>query len=140
MGGERDSSRTRVQPVFAAALERDPSGADWLPELLAAANARAALGALVDAPGLLGPATVAASPSKKAHLACFEVQVQPDRRLLSWCVEHPEKLKRPIESDDPDETERLRREARAPRRDARPCSRPSRAVCRTDRARTSTSR
>ena len=35
--GSRNSSLTRVQPVFGAALERDPTGASWLPALLAAA-------------------------------------------------------------------------------------------------------
>lgn len=109
MGGERDSSLTRVQPVFGAALERDPTGADWLPALLAAAGGRGSLGALADHPGLLGPVTVEPSPSRKADLACFEVQVLPDRRLLSWCVEHPEQLKPPSASEDPEETERLRR-------------------------------
>jgi hypothetical protein len=86
MGGVEDSSLTRVQPVFAAALARDPTGASWLSQLLLAAapRARESLGSLVDQPGVLSNRTVEPSTSKKASLNCFEQQVQPDRRRGSF--------------------------------------------------------
>jgi hypothetical protein len=110
VGGVEDSSLTRVQPVFGAALDRDATGSSWLPRLLAATpRGRDALGSVVDNPGVLSSRTLEPSPSKKASLRCFEQQVPPDRRLLSWCVEHPGMLVRPLPSDAPSEAEKLRR-------------------------------
>ena len=110
IGGIRDSSITRVQPIFEAALAQDASGASWLPKLLAAApRARTTLKTLVDDPGSLVPETVEASSSSKASLACFEKHVPPDRRLLAWCVENPERLTTPSVSDPPKPTQLKRR-------------------------------
>jgi hypothetical protein len=98
MGGLKDSSKTRVQPVFGAALERDHTGADWLPRLLQMAGAERALGSIARDPGPLSRELLKPSTSKKSPSACFEVQVHPDRRLLAWCVEHPQSLRLPGES------------------------------------------
>ena len=108
VAGQHNSSLTRVQPVFGAAIERDPTGSTWLHRLLDAAGARPLLRSLVDQPGDLIPDTAAPSSSKKADLACFEVGVPPDRRLLSWCVEHPERLRVPpaVASTDSDRNRR----------------------------------
>jgi hypothetical protein len=100
VGGAHDSSLTRVQPVFGSALSQDQTGAAWLARLLRAAPlGPTALAGLVHQPGLLAAATVEPSQSKKAPLRCFEQNVQPDRRLLSWCIEHPERLIPPSLSD-----------------------------------------
>jgi hypothetical protein len=50
-----------------------------------------------------------ASFSKKAAFRCFEVQVPPDRRLLSWCIEHPDQLTPPSVSQPPTQAEQRRR-------------------------------
>ena len=109
MGGEKDSSLTRVQPVFTSALAHDPTGDSWLPQLLAAGRGGDLPERLLDKPGRLTAETVAKSASKKAELRCFEYQVPPDRRLLSWCIDNPEALSAPALSDPPTDAEVKRR-------------------------------
>jgi hypothetical protein len=108
MGGDKDSSRTRVQPIFSAVLARDPTGASWLPRLLEA-GADAHPDSWIRDPGRLSKGAMEKSASKKSELRCFEYQVQPDRRLLSWCVENPQRLRAPTVSDPPKESELKRR-------------------------------
>lgn len=102
-------SNSRAARVRRRALWRRDRGDLASPPPRAAPQCRDALGGLVDDPGLLSPATVEESESKKAPLRCFEVQVPPDRRLLAWCVENPERLTRPVLSDPATRTEIRRR-------------------------------
>jgi hypothetical protein len=103
-----DSSLTRVRPFFEALFARDPSGRSWLSALLGAApNGRAALGELVDQPGYLS--TLLAVRAMSGRLAAFEYPVAATRELLSWYIEHPERLRRPANVDQSPGADRLRR-------------------------------
>jgi hypothetical protein len=109
MPGRFDSSRTRVQPFFERAFALDPASG-WLSALLQAApRGRAVLGDLLDEPGQIRDALLAKHPDGKAPCACFECPVPPDRRFLSWCVEHPDKLKWPKGVTYGDDATRMRR-------------------------------
>src|SRR4051812_9031103 len=89
MGGQYDSSLTRVQPFFEQAFARD----GWLSNLLAASpHGRQVLGDLVDAPGEMLSALTRAHPKGKARLACFEHEVLPDKAFLMWCAVNPSEL------------------------------------------------
>ncbi len=80
-GGKRDSSKTRVQPVFRQLLTRCPDGSDWLPSLLRLARPPERL-----------PAKLTAAPGTIRHGAdaCFERLFPPPKRFLRWLIEHPE--------------------------------------------------
>jgi len=90
-GGERDSSRTRVQPVFRQLLQRCPDGSDWLPSLLRLATPRVPL-----------PAELVAVPSTLLNdgNAYFERCFPPPERFLRWLIEHPEKMVWPRRRQD----------------------------------------
>jgi hypothetical protein len=81
--GKRDSSRTRVQPVFRRLLARYPDGSDWLPSLLRPAEPAAALPAgLIADPGTL----------LNGAGACFERPFPPPERFLRWLIRHPDEM------------------------------------------------
>lgn len=75
--GPRDSSHTRVKPVFDTLLERDPTGKSWLPALLA----------LPELPGIASRA-IAPSPGALTDHAWgdHERGLPPPRSLLRWLV------------------------------------------------------
>lgn len=98
-----------MQPVFSAALGRDPTGASWLPGLLETGSGAGTWDTLIRNPGRLSEGAAGKSGSKKSRLRCFEYQVQPGRRLLLWCVENPQKLRAPPLSNPPKAAELKRR-------------------------------
>lgn len=84
MAGARNSSLTRVQPIFRELLKNDPTGQRWLSLIL----------------------RLAAPPSPRAEavLPCirsllpktekerFERRVPPPTAFLRWLIEHPERM------------------------------------------------
>jgi hypothetical protein len=86
-----DRIASQVQRIFATLLLRDASGRGWFSALLTAApHGRARLGELADAPGWL--VTPLAVPTADGRLGAFTYQAPPPRELLTWYVEHPERL------------------------------------------------
>src|SRR5262245_12041960 len=83
-----DSSRTRVTPVFAQLLARDPSGMSWLWQLLAL-------------PGIASrevpPSIASTHPLTAYGWGTMEKGLRPPRTLLAWQVQHAHLLK-PISS------------------------------------------
>jgi hypothetical protein len=71
----RDSSKTRVEPLFTQLLERDPTGASWLSDLLRLPRPPGQT-VTVGVPGLL-------------EVAEFEARLEPPRALLEWLIENP---------------------------------------------------
>jgi hypothetical protein len=82
-GGKRDSSKTRVQPVFGQLLSRCQDGSDWLPSLLRLTTPQDHLSAgLVASPGTL----------LSGADTCFERRFPPPERFLRWLIEHPDAM------------------------------------------------
>jgi hypothetical protein len=83
--GRKNSSTTRVQPVFRELLERDPLGQDWLSELLALTNNHSsfAQGLASDTGRILQARSIE---------SFFELKVPPPTRFLKWLVQHPEQM------------------------------------------------
>ena len=107
-GGLYDSSLTRVQPFITALINREPTGADWLSALLAAApNGQQLLDRLEGDPGTLLPAGNSIAPT--GRLGCFEYPVAAPRELLAWFVEHPDCLEWPSKQTYSPETTKQRR-------------------------------
>jgi hypothetical protein len=96
----RNSSLTRVRPVFGAALDADAHGAGWLSALLAKAPAANRLNAAIRRdPGELLGACTAHRPYKDRVLrqtiqlrACFEYPALAPESFLRWCLDHPDQL------------------------------------------------
>src|SRR5690348_15661809 len=85
--GKYDSSKTRVQPVFGRLLERDPTGARWLRDLLRTAPFAGRLGDdVLRAPGLLAA----------GGLTRFEYPAPPSESFLRWLIEHPQWMTWPV--------------------------------------------
>ena len=78
--GKCNSSLTRVQPVFNALYDRDPTGQSWLPFLLALGSRSS--GAFLDLGDLIGPPK-------------YEFDADPDPRYLLWLVSNPDRLTSP---------------------------------------------
>ena len=81
--GIYNSSLTRVRPFFRELLKHDPTGAEWLPSLLALPhdlNEFARIDLLVS-PGPLRPANIEK-----------EKRLPPPGAFLGWLIEHPEKM------------------------------------------------
>jgi len=78
--GKRDSSETRVVPVFNALFTADPSGCSWLPQLLALPKGRRA-----DA---RTPPRVVGSVHAK-HWFPNEMELPAPVSLLKWLVRNP---------------------------------------------------
>ena len=99
---------TRAEQLFGALLRRDAAGGSWFARLLGATPyGRERLGELVDAPGwLVTPLAVATATGR---LGAFGYQAAPGRELLTWYVEHPDRLVWPPGAELTPETVRLRR-------------------------------
>jgi hypothetical protein len=88
--GERDSSLTRVQPVFDALLKHSPDGASWLGELWdMAASTR--LGMAVPRPDDLGRLLAGETPADPAARRgiLYERPVAPPAAFLRWLLLNP---------------------------------------------------
>jgi hypothetical protein len=97
-----------VQPFFETLFTRDPSGRSWLPALLGASpHGHDMLGELVEQPGYLS--TLLAVRAMSGRLATFEYPVAATRELLTWYVEHPDRLRWPADIDQSPGAARLRR-------------------------------
>jgi len=104
--GQCNSSITRVRPVFQALMQRDPTGADWLPRLLGLAGHECELAAnLASDPGVLLPSVTEKRCYKDPVLrrkpynipgiwleVCFEKRTHPPARFLRWLVRHPDHM------------------------------------------------
>jgi len=80
-----NSSITRVQPIFKALYEMDPSGESWVTSLLAIATRGNSL-------------HTAVTENSLGHLLKppqFEFPVDPPRTYLKWLIDHPENLSSP---------------------------------------------
>jgi hypothetical protein len=98
--GLRNSSITRVRPVFRALIDRDPEGKGWLPELLSLAPEGDRLPADVRAQ----PGALFANVSERRRYRdrildyeielerCFEAEVPPSAAFLEWLLRHPNRL------------------------------------------------
>lgn len=103
MRGQLNSSITRVRPFFSALLERDASGASWLPHLLSAVPGVATLpGTVVRGPGRLLPRLAELRPYPDRILGrtvalprMFEHSAPPSRAFLTWLIENPDCLRWP---------------------------------------------
>ena len=110
--GNKNSSVTRVWPVFDQLLEKDPTGQTWLPQLVALGTGPLAselagkdLGTLIpkvaefsrELPGVmkkvLGPANAARIGNLRG---AFEKDFAPPARFLKWMLEHPKELTWPL--------------------------------------------
>lgn len=98
-----------IESVLAPALERDPSGRQWLGGLLRAApRGVERLGEeLLDWPGSLSMSLSVRGTS--GRLAAFEYPVVAPRELTAWMIEHPDALRWPEQEEMSPETLRLRR-------------------------------
>jgi len=98
-----------VSTFFTPLLQRDPSGRQWLSQLLRAApRGLARLGAdLVEQPGSLS--MTLSVRGVNGAMGAFEYPLAPPRELASWLVEHPEALTWFEEPDMSDQATRLRR-------------------------------
>src|SRR4051812_43164545 len=76
--GKRNSSRTRVAPVFDALLKRDPSGSSWLTPLMALGSRSADVGT---------PSTAQLIAEHGVRWGAKEERLLPPKRLLQWLVE-----------------------------------------------------
>ncbi len=81
--GKRNSSATRVWPVFQNLIERDKCGRTWLPALLKLFPNQSSFNPEV----LLNPGDIAGFQFGKKELC-----LNPPLRFLKWMVEHPHEL------------------------------------------------
>lgn len=105
----RNSSLTRVRPFFDQLITRDPTGEQWLAEVVASG----AGGEVSGGPGGLGrldQELLAGKHHKDNRLGvkvwmrrCFEHPLEPTHRLLEFCLQHPDRLKWPMKSGRQDE-------------------------------------
>ena len=89
--GRKNSSLTRVQPVFNALLDLDPEGKAWLDRLLqmAAATKETPLQRLRQA-GSLVPEETRAEAARRGVV--FERIVPPPTAFLRWLLHHPQRM------------------------------------------------
>lgn len=91
--GRRDSSKTRVQPVLRALLQRDPLGTCWLGEILALAGRESPYASrLAKEPGNL----IRSDPAD-----CFERKFAPAERFLRWLLQNPHRMQWPTRDSVP---------------------------------------
>ena len=112
--GEKDSSVTRVWPVFDCLFHQDPTGATWLARLLSLSSIQHdAVRNELGNPGCLlaelarferalpGPLKKLLGPGRAATLEpirnAFEVELPPPKEFLRWLLEHPEAMQWPAE-------------------------------------------
>ena len=75
--GAKDSSKTRVVPVFSCLRERDATGAHWLRRLLS----------LPWRPGISGAPALISRPGEIARFE-FEARIDPPVSLLRWLIDN----------------------------------------------------
>jgi len=102
--GERNSSITRVWPVFRALLARDPTGQSWIPSLLALApvggpmrntltRQLVPLGAQMKETRRFTTKQLARYlPNGMLLERCFERELPPPGAFLRWLASHPKAL------------------------------------------------
>jgi hypothetical protein len=90
--GDKDSSRTRVRPIFNELLDRSPSGDGWLGELCALALRSRAGGAFTTSN--VGHLISSETPETcEARLGTvFERTLAPPRAFLEWLLNHPTRM------------------------------------------------
>jgi hypothetical protein len=91
--GEKNSSLTRVQPVFNALLDSWPDGDPWLGDLWEQAALTRA-GSVLQKPTNMGRLLPAETPAEKSARMgkVFERTVAPPLAFLRWLLEHPEQM------------------------------------------------
>lgn len=89
--GPKNSSLTRVQPVFNALLNRDPEGKTWLERLLQMASAtKKARGRPSLEAGSLVPEETPEEAARDGVV--FERKVPPSAAFLRWLLHHPHRM------------------------------------------------
>lgn len=92
--GLKDSSKTRVRPIFNELLDRSRSGADWLEALTQMARRNRLSAVSFPKVGPLMPSeTPATRPDRQRRV--FERTVAPPAEFLRWLLEHPDQLQIP---------------------------------------------
>src|SRR5690349_639021 len=89
--GEKNSSFTRVQPVFNALLDRWPTGEHWVQGLIAMASRTRGELRLPVSVGALVPTETATDVSARDGRV-FERAVPPPTAFLRWLIEHPDRM------------------------------------------------
>jgi hypothetical protein len=94
--GQYNSSLTRVRPVFRELFSLDPTGQEWLPQLLLLATDNVALATrMAKHPGMLDPDLLKKRSYHGGELeACFERSLPPPERFLRWLIEHSDLQRR----------------------------------------------
>jgi hypothetical protein len=107
--GLSNSSITRVRPVFTQLLQRDPSGSDWLTELVNCAPNRDCLKRSNEGRPTILPWCTVPRAFKDRILkgfgiptidlaACFERKLAPSAGFLRWLVRNPHLMTWPMKS------------------------------------------
>jgi hypothetical protein len=94
--GEKDSSQTRVQPVFNELLNRWPAGDDWVGRLCEMAAATRQKAKPPSDVGPFVPGEVPGDPAARMGNV-FERVVPPPTAFLRWLLENPDELQVPNE-------------------------------------------
>lgn len=89
--GKKNSSKTRVDPVFRSLYERDGADKPWLPRLL-----KLPIGGRAISLPLKTDFTI-----KEMYWGANEKKLQPPLALLSWLIRHPRKPSKGSLSKDP---------------------------------------
>ncbi len=103
----RNSSVTRVRPVFREVFARDASGRNWLPYVLGLVGSNPAAAAMLANVGEIPPAVVEPRPFQDNVLgeiqleSCFERPAPAGLRFLRWLVENPDRLTWPRDGSTP---------------------------------------
>ncbi len=100
--GKKDSSKTRVTPVFNELQARDPSGSGWIQRLLELPSRDGAHERPIVTPPLI---------SGSLQYGKDEARLEPPRSLLCHMVEHATTLRWPKATDDLGVTTRQKRRA-----------------------------
>jgi hypothetical protein len=88
--GEKNSSLTRVQPVFNELLNRWPSGQDWVQRLCEMATATRAS---ARPQGNMGPLMPQETPQVAKRVGkVFERAISAPTAFLRWLIRHPERM------------------------------------------------
>jgi len=92
--GDRNSSLTRVQPVFDELLDQWPDGDPWLSELWDMATLTRP-GVTLSKPVGLGSLLASETPAARAASqgTVYERAVAPPAAFLQWLLENPQKMK-----------------------------------------------
>lgn len=110
MTGARNSSITRVRPIFSHLLTVDPAGCEWVAALWSLAAAKRPRCAVIDKPAIFGsliPEEVVHTRTYSDRVlatygvtdlqlaAAFERRIAPPAEFLRWLLLHPGKLVKP---------------------------------------------